>query len=399
VRFLRWPQVQSLTASASSGDRLPDFATPAAWDTWIRQRDWEVRARTDQMVEDLISSWVVFGTSFTTRPVLPSQADAVNAAGILTPAARARVDDFIKGLDTQDDERWRGVLEYLRRRRVTEEELPAFLGGILRRCAIDRRNEGGSPQPAALLADFAMSETLRIVKSSSLAPAKVRRVAVIDPAMDFSGVPDGYDFFPLQTIQPFALLEAVERLDLGHAADVQLSAIDLNPFALAHLRTIAGRVRSSARYILELPFNTAAGWNAAAMSYWNRFGELIGMPAEPMPAPTYIHSVNLRAIAVKPQAAAHIAVNDLDIVAQSIDSLPGQAFDIVVALSALSAYDRVEQTLALANIAGMMNSGAILLLGAGQGVSVPPELESLGSHRIVYSERGLGIEIAVYRRR
>lgn len=397
TRYLRWQQAQALANIAAPGEKLPDFATATAWDTWIRQRDWEVRSRADQMVEDLISSWIVFGTSFTAQPVLGSQSDAVNAAGILTAVARARIEDFVKGLDTRDEERWGSVLEFLRRRRVTEEELRAYLGGILRRCAIDRANGGANAEPAPLLQDFAMSETLRILKSGGIAPPRVRRAAAIDPQINFSGAPDGYDFIPLQSIQPFALLEAIQRLDLGNAGDVQLSAIALNPFALAHLRSISAKVRSAGRYILELPLNTAAGWNAAAMSYWNRFGETIGTPAEPSQLPAGLHHVNLRAIAVKP-AVSHITVNDLNVVAQTMEPAPGQGFDIVVALNGFGAYDRMEQSLALINLAAMMNPGGVLLVGGAPGGVLPPELEGLGSHRIVYSERGLGIDMAVYRR-
>jgi hypothetical protein len=400
VRYLRWQQLQPLTATlTTAGEKLPDFASPTAWDTWIRQRDWEVRSRNDQSVEDLISRWIVFGSSFTTQPELGSESNAVNAAGILTGVARARIEDFIKALDSRDDERWRDVLEFLRRQRVTEEELPAFLGGILRRSALEYRSSGRSAEIAPLLTDFAMSETLRILKSGGLLPAHVRRIAVVAPELDFSGEPDGYDFYPLQTLQPFAILEAVERLELARAGDAQLSLIELNPFALAHLRAMTAKIRSAARYVLQIPLNAAGGWNAAAMSYWNRFGELIGSPAEPVPVPAGLSRLNLRAIAVKPQAGAHISVNDLDVVAQAVDTAPGQAFDIVVALNAFAGYDRVEQSLALASIAGMTNPGGIVLLSDGSQARVPSELEGLGSHRIVYSERGLGVQIAVYRRR
>ncbi len=399
VRYLRWQQIQPLTASiTTAGEKLPDFPTAAAWDNWIRQRDWEVRGRTDQSVEDLISGWIVFGTSFTTQPVVMSQKDAVNAAGDLTPVSKARIDDFIKGLDSRDDERWRDVLEFLRRLRVTEEELPAFLGGILRRSAIDHANGGRSGETAPLLMGFAISETLRALKTSAAAPAHVHRVAVIAPELDFSGGPDGYDFYPLQAIQPFTIFEAVERLDLARAGEVQVSLIGMNPFVLSHLRAMMAKLRGG-HYVVQLPLNTAAGWNAEAVSYWNRFGESIGSPADPLALPSGVHHVNMRAIAVKPQAGARISVNDLDIVAQSLETAPGQGFDIVVALNALSEYDRVEQSLALASMAEMMNPGAVLLISGASPAAIPSELESLGSHRIVYSERGLGIDIAVYRRR
>ena len=398
VRYLRWQQIQPLTASiTTAGEKLPDFPTALAWDNWIRQRDWEVRGRTDQSVEDLISSWIVFGTSFTTQPVVMSQKDAVNAAGDLTAVSKARIGDFIKGLDTRDDERWRDVLEFLRRLRVTEEEVPAYLGGIVRRSALDRANSART-ETSPLLMNFAVSETLRALKSSGSAPVHVRRVAVIAPELDFSGGPDGYDFYPLQTVQPLAILEAVERLDLARASDVQVSLIDMNPFVVSHLRALAAKIRSG-RYVVQLPLNTTSGWNAEAISYWNRFGELIGTPADPAPVPSTVHHVNMRAITVKPQAGARITASDLDIVAQSIDAAPGQGFDVVVALNALGEYDRVEQSFALANITEMMNPGSVLLISGASPVSIPPDLEALGSHRIVYSERGLGIDIAVYRRR
>lgn len=398
VRYLRWQQIQPLTASiTTAGEKLPDFPTSLAWDNWIRQRDWELRGRTDQSVEDLIGSWIVFGTSFTTQPVVISQKDAVNAAGDLTAVSKARISDFIRGLDTRDDERWRDVLEFLRRLRVTEEEVPAYLGGIVRRSALDHANSARAETPP-LLTDFAISETLRALKTNGSAPAHVHRVAVIGPELDFSGGPDGYDFYPLQMVQPLAILEAVERLDLGRAADLQVSLIDINPFVLSHLRAMAAKIRTG-HYLVQLPLNTSAGWNAEAVSYWNRFGELIGSPADPAAIPSSVHHVNMRAIAVKPQAGGRITASDLDIVAQSIEAAPGQGFDVVVALNALGEFDRVDQSFALANIAAMMNPGSVLLISGASPVSIPPDLETLGSHRIVYSERGLGIDIAVYRRR
>ncbi|HLH00157.1 MAG TPA: hypothetical protein VKX49_27865 [Bryobacteraceae bacterium] len=399
VRYLRWQQIQPLTVNiANTGERMPDFGSAGAWDTWIRQRDWELRGRTDQAVEDLISGWITFGTSFTTQPVLASRKDAVTPPGELTATARARVQDFIKGLDTRDDERWHDVFQFVTRLRVTEEELPAFLGGILRRSALDHASMLSSTEVAPLLTDFAVSETMRALKNSGAMPPHVRRVAVVGPELDFYGGPDGYDFYPLQAVQPFAIMEALQRLDLVHAGEVQLTAMDMNPFVLSHLRALAAKVRTG-HYVLQLPLNTAAGWNAEGMSYWSRFGELIASPAEPVPVPAGLHHVNVRAVAVKPQAGARISVNDLDIVAQAVESAPGQAFDVVVALKKLAEYDRVEQSLALASIAEMMNPGAVLLVSGASPLSVPPELQPLGAHRIVYSERGLGIEITCYRRK
>jgi hypothetical protein len=102
---------------------------------------------------------------------------------------------------------------------------------------------------------------------------------------------------------------------------------------------------------------------------------------------------------VKPQMAAHISVEEMDSVAQTVDTAPGAGFDLVVALEALSRYNRVEQSLALANIAAMTNRGAIVLARGASPSVLPGEFEELGTRRIAYSDRGGAISISVYRRR
>ena len=50
---------------------------------------------------------------------------------------RARRDAFIKAVDQIDSDRFRMVIEFLRRQKVTEDELTAFLTGILLRFALE----------------------------------------------------------------------------------------------------------------------------------------------------------------------------------------------------------------------------------------------------------------------
>src|SRR5450432_330809 len=120
VRFLRWPDVQSLLPGfAVSPEKLPVFKDAEEWDAWIRERDASIRGRVDHGIEDSISELILFGTSFPAPPKLGSAADAVNAAGDLTVKARARRDAFVQAIDQLDNERFRIVLEFLRRRRVT----------------------------------------------------------------------------------------------------------------------------------------------------------------------------------------------------------------------------------------------------------------------------------------
>jgi hypothetical protein len=405
VRFLRWADVQPLAAALTAApDKLSDLKDTLEWDTWIRERDAVIRSRIDHGIEDSISELLLFGTSFSGPPKLASAADAVNAAGGLTARARARVDAFIQGIDQIDNERFRTVLDFLGRRRVTEEELPAFLSGILRRFALEeaglhknqvRADVGVSPE-TSLLINFAIEDTLRALKTSHALPAPIQRIAVIGPGLDLAGDPDVYDFCPPQSIQPFAVLEAVLRLDLATPSEVQITAADLNPIVLAHLRTSLAKARAGQRYVLQLPHPAPAGWNAAAVSYWRHFGEIVGTPAVPLAAPP---GLELRAFAVKPQIAARITVEDLNIVTQTLDTIPGQGFDLVVATNLFAYYNRVEQTLALTSIARMLASGGILLAnGLSPGVKLQ-DFDDLGARHVAYSDSDSGDDLAVYRRR
>lgn len=404
VRFLRWSDVQSWAGLTGTSARLPEVKDTLEWDAWIRERDVSIRGRIDHGIEDSISELILYGTSFSAPPKLATATDAVNAAGGLTANARARVDAFIEAIDELDTERFRMVLDFLRRRQITQDELTPFLSGNLRRFALEeaglrsdqaRADVAVSPE-TSLLINFAIEDTLRALKTSRALPSHLQRIAVIGPGLDLAGDPEVYDFCPPQSIQPFAVLETVLRLDLASPADVEVTAVDVNPFVLAHLRTSLGKARTGQRYLLQLPHRLEAGWNTAAVSYWQHFGELIGTPSAALTTPP---GLELRSIAVKPQITARITVEDLDIVTQTLETIPGAGFHLVVATNLLAYYNRVEQALALTSISRMLASGGILLAnGVSQGVKLP-EFDDLGARHIAYLDSGTGDDLVAYRRR
>ena len=405
VRFLRWSDVQSLAALAGAAARLPDVKDTLEWDAWIRERDFLIRGRIDHGIEDSISELILFGTSFSAPPKLATAADAVNAAGGLTANARARVEAFVQAIDELDTERFRMVLDFLRRRQITQDELSPFLSGNLRRFALEetslrinqaRADVAVSPE-TSLLINYAIEDTLRTLKTGHALPAHLQRIAVIGPGLDLAGDPDVYDFCGPQSIQPFAILESVLRLDLAAPAEVQVTAVDVNPFVLAHLRTSLAKARAGQRYLLQLSRPSAAQWNTSAVSYWQHFGETIGAstPATQMPPA----GIELRTISVKPQIAARISVEDLDIVTQTLESVSGPGFDLVVATNLLGYYNRVEQTLALTSVARMLGSGGILLAnGIAAGVKLQ-EFDDLGVRHVSYSDSGAGDDLAALKRK
>lgn len=403
VRFLRATDVQAVTAALAAGpEKLPEFTDATDWDNWIRERDTVIRGRIDHGIEDSLSELILFGTSFPAPPKLAAAADAVNAAGDLTANARARLDAFIQAVDQLDSERFRIVLEFLRRQRITQDELPAFLSGIVRRFALEeaglkkkqaRADVGVSPE-TSLLINYAIEETLRALKSSRALPAHIQRIAVIGPGLDLAGDPDVNDFCPPQSIQPFAVLEAVLRLGAATPTEVQLTAVDFNPLVVSHLRTSVVKAQGGHSYVLQLPH--PAGWNATAISYWQHFGDTIGAPAAPLAAPS---GIELRAVAMKPQITARMTVDDLNIVTQTLETIPGQEFDLVVATNLFAYYTRVEQTLALTSIARMLASGGILISNGISSSIKLSEFEDLGAHHVSYSDSDSGDDLVTYKRR
>jgi hypothetical protein len=232
VRYLRWTEIQPLLAGlTASAEKPPDVTDSKQWDGWIRQHDAEIRSGIDRCIEDSISMLIMFGTSFTTQPRLANPAAAVTAAGDLTPAARIRMDAFISGLDHIDDERFRSVLQFLRRRQIAQDELRAFLIGNLRRAALER---GRTQQMHSASAGASLIEqALRGLMTTGQAPARIRRIGVIGPGLDPEYDPDTYNLF--------AGLEAALASGLTKSGRVEVVVFDINPWVLSHVRTVAAK--------------------------------------------------------------------------------------------------------------------------------------------------------------
>jgi hypothetical protein len=393
----------------------------SAWDAWVRTQDREVRARIDRGVEDSISNLILRGTSFTALPCVES-AEAATTSGELVEGARTRVRAAVAALaHPAANERLLFARDFLSRRGVQPNEMEAFLTANLARFSLEQRgyqeklslvHKGSDPHEerfvwstlfdhrglsvdTSLLPNYALEDTLRaMLRKGALAPDRIRTIAVIGPGLDFADKRDGYDFYPLQTIQPFAVMEAVARLGLGKLDGLRLVTLDLNPAVNAHLQRAAKQARAGESYVVQLPRDGAADWTPQAADYWEHFGELIGSPAVSLPAPK---GLNVRAVAIRPKCVSQIEPLNLNVVAQVAD---GTGFDLVVATNILVYYDRFQQALAMAGIAKMMNSGGVFLSNTVLPAQRPAALEYLGRRNVSYIASGsYGDDVVAYRRR
>ena len=152
--------------------------------------------------------------------------------------------------------------------------------------------------------------------------------------------------------------------------------------------------------MVQLPRDPQAQWSPSAISFWKSFGEILGSPAKPLPVPATLSGVVARAVAIRPQYAAHVQVYDANIVAQTLNLPPGQEFDLMIATNVLVYYDRFQQALAMANIARMLNLGGIFLANNVLRALHANHLEYLGRRTTAYTPSGAyGDDVVVYHHR
>lgn len=428
IRYLRFEEVQeTVRLNADSGLPGSEINEANAWDDWIRARDAEVRGRIDRGIEDSISNLILYGTSFTTLPRISSVEYAASESRELTPATTARIHALAMAVPTEArNERVRFVRNFLARRGIARDSVETFLAQNLRRFIAEQaeyqkklKDAESSADPTAvylargtlfetrglsvdtsLLPNFAIEETLRaMVKKGALTPGSMYRIAVIGPGLDFTDKRDGYDFYPLQTLQPFATLETVARLGLGKAEDVQVVCLDLNSAVISHVAKLAELGRAGRPYTVQLPRDPQADWSPEAVSYWKEFGQLLGYPVRPLLVPVTLSGVVSRAVAMRPQYAAHVQAYNVNIVGQTLDFPVGQGFDLMIATNVLVYYDRFQQALAMANIAHMLNHGGLFLANNVLPAQHTNDLEYLGRRTTAFTPNGAyGDDVVVYRR-
>ena len=366
--------------------------TPAdierAWPPWAASHDASIRARVIAGDEDSIVHLLFFGTSFTTVPRITSRELAVLALapdtgiGSLRPRIDALVDAAASG---KADERLQVVREVLTRAGVdlsnttAQAQARQFLGtraravagaGLQRLQAIADAGSGPANmfRDRGLASDTVIATNLGIDRALSdlfaagrLQRGTVRRVAIVGPGLDFVDKQFGYDFYPPQTIQPFAVIDSLVRSGLA-APTLAVTAFDLSPRVNAHLAAAGVRSTAGTGYTIVLPRDVDQAWSPELIEYWTRFGQAIGQEERTPAPPSNAGHVQVRSVAIRPAVVTQVSSRDLDIVLDRVESsTDAERFDLVIATNVLLYYDVFEQSLALANIAAMLRGGGVLL--------------------------------------
>ena len=362
------------------------------WSAWVQKSDREVRDRLNQGEEDTLTNLLRFGVTFTKEYRIDDEyLTRYGNSSLVDSFAEHRADDLIRALaspnrwppnSSEGMARMRDFLQrmgYAFSSPAQRVQLKSYLLNNLARMRDDvlrYRAPAGDATRAQLFKDrgisldtnlwpdFLLDQHFRRMKENGLLqPGGVHKIAIVGPGLDFANKEKGNDFYPPQTIQPFAVLDSLLRLGLVNASSVELYTFDISSevnFHIAHARQSA---HSGRAYTMQLPWNTAARhtdeYRKSFVDYWNRLGDQIGQPVAPIQVPAALTETQTRAVQIRHDIVQRLTPVDMNIVFQRSPSLQG--FDLIIGTNIFVYYDAFEQSLARANIATMLKPGGYLL--------------------------------------
>jgi hypothetical protein len=381
----------------------------SAWGEWVSQRNREIRARLERGDEDSIVNFLLFGTTFTTRP------RALNRAAEIV---RGRTTDLIAGIASPgENERLQFVREVVARRGIDpttatgREQARLYFGDLLARVASEMDGYGreiqavrstpngpefavrsslyrtrGLSSDTSIRPDFAIDSALETLTSKGMIKAdSIRRVGIIGPGLDFTDKAEGWDFYPPQTTQPFSVIDSLRRLGLARTNDFRLTTFDVSPRVNRHLEAARERARRGESYVVVLPRDRDGRWRPNLIGFWKNFGNRIGEATNVALAPP--DGVDVRAARMRPDVVSSLEVRDLNIVVERLAPLADEdRFDLIVATNILVYYNVFEQSLALSNIASMLRPGGILLSNNVLVELPTTPLHAIGDTKAIYSD-------------
>ena len=358
------------------------------WKAWAQHEDNFVRARLEQGALDSMINLLLFGTSFTTQPRVITMRDFED------PVVQARVTDLLEALrNPGNNERIIFLRNLLRSRGVDpnssvgSEKTKNFVLENLRRVVQEQNTireqfdhagsesnqevglsersrvfrDRGISVDTTILSSFGIDGALRDIKERAVLPkGSITRVAVIGPGLDFTDKGFGYDFYPLQTLQPFAVYDSVVRLGLAEPGMIEVTAFDISQEVLEHLRRARDRAENGENYVVQLP-RESWPWAPEAVQYWRSFGSEIGTPVAPIQPPPALEGLETRAVAIRPDVVLSCKPVDLNVVFEQFDRSATRPFDLIIATNVFLYYDTFEQALALRNISSLLKPGGFFL--------------------------------------
>ena len=379
-------------AAALPADLRGGQLDAARWARWLRAADGRMRHRLEAGEEDTLTNLLRFGVTFTKEYRIDDEYFArYGESTLVNSFAEHRAHDLVQALAAPGGNRGFAEMRALLARRgftlKTAPDRAAAQRYLLKNVsrmhteylqaheqAKNNRSQmfqnRGISLDSNLWPDYDLDLHLRrMTEKGMLKPGSVRKVGIVGPGLDFVNKQEGIDFYPPQTVQPFAVLDSLLRLGLAKAdgpeGGLAIHTLDISPLVNAHL-TAAGRNAALGRpYTVQLPWFAAGRWStefrAKFTDYWQALGARIGEPVAPIPVPQATEGYSTRAVRILPAMARRVTPIDLNIVYQILPVPPDERFDLIVGTNIFVYYGAFEQSLARRNISDMLQPGGYLL--------------------------------------
>jgi hypothetical protein len=370
----------------------------AYWPQWVSKRDQEVRARLDQGEEDTITNLLRFGVTYTQQPRIdwPNLFRYGQSVGV-DFWVQNRADDLVRALSSPGkNEHMRSARSFLEKKgysfrteaeraRVKEyllanlkrmqKEFVGFQEQLNALRAANKLDEAkmleldshlfqnrGISLDTNIRPNFAIEQTLKDLSSKGLLAARsVHRVAIVGPGLDFVNKEEGVDFYPTQTIQPFALLDSLLKLKLADAGALEIVTYDISTSVNHHIQRMRTRAAQGLPYELQIPWDATKTWTPEFTAYWENIGLQVGSPGRALPVPDATPELKMRAIKIPVRSVNAIRPVDMNVVFQYNDLSDANRYDLVIGTNIFVYYSAFEQALALRNLSQMIRPGGFLL--------------------------------------
>jgi len=407
------PLLSVMSGSLPAELKSPATRDPALWSAWVIKQDRQIRERLDRGEEDTLTNLLRFGVTFTKEyriddEYLPKYGSSslVNAfsenrandliRAMASPSANegiAHMRAFLekKGYSFKTPEDRKRIKKYLLENlaRLRDEYLH-YLAQPKNDSRFQLFQERGISLDTNLWPDFLIDEHLRrMLEKGLIKPGGIRRVAVVGPGLDFANKEKGNDFYPLQTIQPFAVLDSLFRLGLADPATVELYTLDISADVNFHISRARKNAAASRSYIVQLPWDTSARhtpeYRREFVNYWQKLGDRIGEPVAPIAVPSGAAAeTQTRAVKIRPEIVRRVTPLDMNIVFQHLQPSAQQGFDLIIGTNIFVYFNSFEQSLARVNMSLMLNPGGFVLSNDKLPGNVPAGLsDSLLTTQIV----------------
>ncbi len=429
IQYLNFDDAQPVIAASGTETpaELTNLAGPEgkkAWDIWVQKADQSIRARLEQGDEDSIVNLLLFGTSFTKQPRLTenqisrlAKERAQDVSQIFQSIAQARFDDFANALGKpQKDERLAFAKSYIVKRLKTDlntdngkNAVKTFMALAFQRVVNESKgfsdlleqarrnkldtfvvrsqlfNKRGLSSDTSLKPNLAIEKALVELKAKGLV-SKIQRVAIIGPGLDFTDKEEGYDFYPPQTIQPFAVIESIKKLNLGDIAQLKIDTYDLSPKVNSHISNFTEKAKRKEIYTILLPLDMDKVFTPDFLDYWQNFGSQIALPNGKTSTENDL-KLNFRTVSIRTEFLSKIHAFDTNIVLQSPSIPESERYDLVIGTNIFLYYSPFEQGLAMRNLNKMIKNGGILLSNNALIEFPFTPIHSVGYSKAIYTNR------------